>query len=185
MTKVQPIISSQIQNLIYTIRGERVMLDRHLAKFYGIKTIRLREQVKRNKKRFPEDFMFQLNNDEVEFMVSQNAIPSKQHLGGHLPYVFTEQGVANLSTVLNSEKAININIQIMRTFVSLRKIIGSNAKLFQRIDKIELKQLADKTEIDKKFNQIFDAIEEKEISPKQGIIYEGQIRMFAQQGVTE
>ena len=118
-------------------------------------------------------------------MVSQNAIPSKQHLGGHLPYVFTEQGVANLSTVLNSEKAININIQIMRTFVSLRKIIGSNAKLFQRIDKIELKQLADKTEIDKKFNQIFDAIEEKEISPKQGIIYEGQIRMFAQQGVTE
>lgn len=80
---------SEIQKKIFTIRDEHVMLDRDLADLYQVKAIRLREQVKRNKKRFPSDFMFQLTEDEVEFMVSQNAIPSKKHLGGYLPYVFT------------------------------------------------------------------------------------------------
>lgn len=157
--------------MIYTVRGEQVMLDSHLAKFYGIKPTRLREQVNRNKNRFPADLMFQLNNNEVENMVSQNAIPSKQHLGGHLPYVFTEQGVANLSSDINSEKAISINIQIMRAFVAMRKFIGYNAQLFRRVDRLELRQL----EHDHKFDEVFNAIEQKEISPKQGIIYEGQI----------
>lgn len=175
MSKQQLFNPDQIQNLIYTIRGEQVMLDSHLANLYEIKPIRLREQVKRNKKRFPIDFMFQLNENEVEFMVSQKAIPSKQHLGGHLPFVFTEQGVANLASIITSGKAIEINIQIMRTFVIMRRFIGSNAQLFQRIDRIELKQLQDKSEIDQNFNKLFDALEAKDISPKQGIIFEGQI----------
>jgi hypothetical protein len=84
-----------IKNKIYTIRGVQVMLDRDLAELYGVKPIRLREQVKRNIKRFPEDFMLQLNDEEIDFMVSQNAIPSKQHLGGSKPFVFTEEGVSN------------------------------------------------------------------------------------------
>jgi len=85
-----PLTQQEIGNRIYTIRGTQVMLDKNLAEFYDVKPIRLREQVKRNANRFPEDFMFQLNEVEVEFMVSQNAIPSKQFLGGYLPYVFTE-----------------------------------------------------------------------------------------------
>ena len=87
------------------------MLDKDLASLYDVKPIRLREQVKRNMKRFPDDFMFQLNDQEIDSMVSQNAIPSRKHLGGYNPYVFTEQGVAMLSTVLNSDRAIEVNIQ--------------------------------------------------------------------------
>jgi hypothetical protein len=89
------LLNKQIKNKIYSIRGIQVILDRDLAELYEVKTIRLREQVKRNPKRFPKDFMFQLNTKEVDFLVSQNAIPSKQSLGGFLPYVFSEQGVAN------------------------------------------------------------------------------------------
>jgi hypothetical protein len=85
-----------IERKIYLLRGHKVMLDKDLALLYGVKPIRLREQVKRNLKRFPEDFMFQLDDQEIEFMVSQNAIPSRKHLGGYNPYVFTEQGVAML-----------------------------------------------------------------------------------------
>ena len=85
--------------------------------------------------------MFQLTKDEAEYMVSQNAIPSKQHLGGSLPYVFTEQGVASISGVLINKIAIEINIKIMRAFVNMRKFISRNASIFQRIDTIELKQL--------------------------------------------
>lgn len=88
-----------VMNKIYLIRGHKVMLDRDLAELYGVKSIRLREQVKRNQERFPENFMFQLNEKEVENMVSQNAIPSKQHLGGSLPYSYTEHGVLMLANV--------------------------------------------------------------------------------------
>ena len=95
-----------IERKIFMIRGHKVMLDRDLAELYGVKPIRLREQVKRNIHRFPEDFMFQLTEKEAKSMVSQNAIPSWKHFGGYLPYVFTEQGVAMLSSVLNSERAI-------------------------------------------------------------------------------
>lgn len=95
-----------IESKIYTIRGTQVMLDRDLADFYEVKPIRLREQVKRNINRFPADFMFQLTDSEVDYMVSQNAIPSRQHLGGSLPYAFSEQGVGALSAVLTSERAV-------------------------------------------------------------------------------
>ena len=164
-----------IQSRIYTIRNVQIMLDKDLAIFYGVKPIRLREQVKRNIKRFPADFMFQLTEEEVDLMVSQNAIPSKQSLGGYLPYVFTEQGVATISAVLTSERAIEVNIQIMRAFVAMRRFIATNAQVFQRLDSVERKQIEYKAEADHKFEQIFNAIEERSIKPKQGIFFDGQI----------
>lgn len=164
----QPI---HIQNKIFTVRGFQVMIDRDLATIYGVKPTRLREQVKRNIKRFPSDFMFQLSDNEVDFMVSQNAIPSRKHLGGSLPWVFTEQGVANLSSVLNSDQAIDANIAIMRAFVEMRKFILNNAQLFQRIETVEIKQI----ETDKRIDQILDALDSGTVKPKQGIFYNSQI----------
>jgi len=106
-----------IINRIYMIRGMRVMLDRDLAEMYDVKPIRLREQVKRNIERFPENFMFQLNSEEVEKMVSQNAIPSIKHLGGHMPYVFSEYGILQLANVLRSNKANQMSIKIIEIFI--------------------------------------------------------------------
>jgi hypothetical protein len=142
-----------IQQRIFFVRSERVMLDKDLALLYGVKPIRLREQVKRNIKRFPEDFMFQLNEQEIDQMVSQNAIPSRKHLGGYQPYVFTEQGVAMLSTVLNSETAVQANVAIMRAFVRLRRILASHTDLARKLDSLEKKY-------DAKFRIVFDAIRE-------------------------
>ena len=167
--------SDEIQNRIYTVRETQVLLDRDLAQFYEVKPIRLREQVKRNIMRFPPDFMFQLTEKEVEFMVSQNAIPSKQHLGGALPLVFTEQGVAAISAVLTSRRAIEVNIQIMRAFVAMRRFIATNVQVFYRLDSLERKQLENKQEADENFKRIFHAIEAKEIKPKQGIFFNGQV----------
>lgn len=167
--------SDDIQRRIYTIRGVQVMLDKDLAVFYGVKPIRLREQVKRNIQRFPADFMFQLTKDEVETMVSQNAIPSKRSLGGSMPYVFTEQGVSSISSVLTSERAIEVNIKIMRAFVAMRRFLASNAEVFQRLGVVERKQIEYKADADQKFEQIFNAIEERSIKPKQGIFFDGQI----------
>ncbi len=161
----------EIQNRIYTVRGVQVMLDKDLAVFYDVKPIRLREQVKRNINRFPPDFMFQLTEEEAESMVSQNAIPSKQYLGGSLPYVFTEQGVATISAVLTSNRAIEVNIQIMRAFVAMRRFMLSNAQVFQRLDTLELKQI----ETDHKIDKVLTAIESKDIQPKQGIFFDGQV----------
>ncbi|RZL07236.1 MAG: ORF6N domain-containing protein [Pedobacter sp.] len=108
---------------IHIVRGKRVMLDKDIAELYGVKAIRLREQVKRNKNRFPENFMMQLDEEEVEMMVSQNAIPSLKVLGGSLPYVFTEHGILMLSNVLKSEKALQMSIRIIEVFVKLKEII--------------------------------------------------------------
>jgi len=167
--------STAIQRKIYTIHDVQVMLDRDLAELYQVKAIRLREQVKRNAKRFPSDFMFQLTEAEVDFMVSQNAIPSKKHLGGYLPYVFTEQGVANLAGVLSSDRAIDLNIQIMRAFVAMRKFIINNAQLFQRIDTVERRQIKHEMETSEKFDKVFDELQSKDLEPKQGIFFDGQI----------
>jgi len=171
MTESLQIVPTDIQSKIYNIRGLQVMIDKDLAIIYGVKPTRLREQVKRNFKRFPSDFMFQLNENEVEFMVSQNAIPSLKHLGGSFPWVFTEQGVANLSSVFNTEQAIDANIVIMRAFVEMRKFIFNNAQLFQRIENIENKQI----ETDKRISQILNALDNGTAKPKQGIFYDGQI----------
>lgn len=142
-----------IRNQILLIRGLKVMLDKDLAKLYGVKPIRLREQVKRNIQRFPSDFMIQLEENEVDAMVSQNAIPSKMHLGGHLPYAFTEHGILMLSSVLNSERAIQVNIQIMRTFTKLRQLMIEHADLRKKIEEMESKY-------DHQFKVVFKAIKE-------------------------
>ena len=133
-----------IQQQIIEIRGQKVMLDFHLANLYDIETRTLKQAVKRNKNRFPNDFMFELNENEIQNLVSQFVIPSKSKLGGAKPFAFTEQGVAMLSSVLNSDKAIAINIAIMRTFVSIRHF------------SLQYKELNDKiTEIEKQFPDIY------------------------------
>ncbi len=185
MSDTQVMKPDLIKNLIYTIRGAQVILDSDLANFYAVETRALNQAVKRNIERFPEEFRFQLDQDEIDSLElqivhsektglrSQNVILKKgrgQH-SKYRPYVFTEQGVAMLSALLKSGSAIKVSVGIMRAFVALRKFMGSNAQLFQRVDRLEVKQL----EHNQKFNKIFDAIEQKEISPKQGIIYDGQI----------
>ena len=165
----------QLQQKIYVLRGVQVMLDRDLAELYGVKPIRLREQVKRNINRFPEDFMFQLTDAEVDVMVSQNAIPSRKHLGGALPYAFTEQGVAGISGVLTSERAVEVNIMIMRTFVSMRRFLSANGPLLQRMETLEKRQITHEIKTDERFEKVFDALEDKSVTPAQGIFFEGQI----------
>ncbi|MDD4068413.1 MAG: ORF6N domain-containing protein, partial [Bacteroidales bacterium] len=119
----------------------------------------------------PSDFVFQLTKNEVDYLVSQNAIPSIQSLGGSLPYAFTEQGVAAVSAVLKSEKAAQVSINIIRTFVAMRKFLLTNAQVFQRLESLEIKQIGN----DDKFERIFDALDNKEKSKTQGIFFDGQI----------
>lgn len=128
------------------------MLDRDLAELFGVLPRRLREQVKRNELRFPASFMFQLTESEVDTMVSQNATPSKQILGGHLPYVFTEYGVLMLATILKSERAIQASIKIIEIFVKMREILSTNKAIIQKLEKIENKLMAHDTNI----KEIFD-----------------------------
>jgi hypothetical protein len=176
--------SSEIQKKIFTIRNEQVMLDSDLALFYGVETKVLNQAVKRNDVRFPKDFMFQLDEDEMEFLRCQfgtskdeslrsQFVTSKNKRGGrrYLPYAFTEQGVAMLSAVLKSETAVKMSVQIMNAFVAMRRFLVENARVFQRLDKLELKQI----ETDKKVDQIFDAMQSKSLEPKQGIFFDGQI----------
>ena len=145
----------KIENLasaIHWIRSEKVILDRDLAALYGIETRALKQAVRRNTERFPEDFMFQLTDEEVETMVSQNVIPNKSTFGGALPMCFTEQGVAMLSSVLRSSRAVQVNIAIMRTFVKLRGIMYSNQELAEKINALE-------TRYNEQFMLVFEAIE--------------------------
>lgn len=126
-----------IQNKIHEIRGHKIMLDYDLALLYEIETRVLKQAVKRNLKRFPADFMFVLSEIEINMLVSQNVIPSKSYFGGSFPFAFTEQGVAMLSSVLKSDKAIEINISIMRTFVTIRQFALNYTELQNRISEIE------------------------------------------------
>jgi len=178
-----------IQNRIFTIRGGQVMLDSDLAEMYEVELKRLNEQVKRNIERFPESFRFQLTDEEADSLRSQFATienedeflrfqndPLKEDnkRGKHrkyLPYVFTEQGVSMLSAVLRSETAIKVSITIMNAFVEMRKFISTNASIFNRLDTIELKQLA----TDQKFEKVLKALESKDAIPKQGVFFDGQI----------
>ncbi len=139
-----------IQTKIYQIRGERVMLDFDLADLYEVETRTLKQAVRRNVRRFPSDFMFALSESEIQQMVSQNVIPSKSYFGGAAPFAFTEQGVAMLSSVLRSEKAIDTNVAIMRAFVALRRFALTYAELSQKVIEIETrmgKNLADINEV--------------------------------------
>ncbi len=126
-----------IKNKIHEIRGQKVMLDFDLALLYKTETRILKQAVRRNSSRFPSDFMFQLSESEISQMVSQSVIPSKSNLGGAFPFAFTEQGVAMLSSVLNSDKAIEINISIIRTFVTIRQFTLTYNELKTRIEELE------------------------------------------------
>lgn len=164
-------INEEINSKIYSVRGTQVILDRDLAKLYQVENRVLKQAVKRNIERFPSDFLFVLSNDEIDFLVSHGVIPSKKHLGGAKPYAFTEQGVASLSSILNSQIAIEINISILRAFVNMRKFLQNKASIFQRVSQIEQKLLS----YDDNFEKIFNAIEQKQIQQTEGIFYNGQI----------
>ena len=126
-----------IQNKIYEIRGQRIMLDFDLAEMYEVETRALKQAIKRNIDRFPDDFMFELNDKEIENLVSQSVIPSESKLGGAKPFAFTEQGVAMLSSVLNSKKAIQVNIAVIRAFVVLRQHLADYKDLKENIETLE------------------------------------------------
>jgi hypothetical protein len=157
-----------IEKKILLIRGEKVMLDADLAELYEVETFNLNKAVKRNIDRFPKDFMFQLTKEEADslrFQIgilkpgrqagtqSETTMPGRGQHRKYLPYVFTEQGVAMLSSVLNSERAVKVNIEIMRAFVSLRQMLASNAELARKLDALEKKY-------DHQFKVVFDAIKQ-------------------------
>lgn len=163
-----------IRDKIYMIRGFQVMLDRDLAELYQVETRTLNQAVKRNIDRFPADFMFQLTTEEYNSLKSQFVILENLGKGQHskyLPSVFTEQGVAMLAGVLKSKVAITTSIQIIQAFVQMRKFIADNVLVLQRIDRPEKKQFITTT----KLEQIFQAIEDKNIKPQTGIFFEGQV----------
>lgn len=155
------LVPAQLERHIYTIRNQRVMLDSDLAELYGVPTGTLNQAVKRNPSRFPEDFMFQLTEDEIQSLLSQIGIANKKRGGRHNPtyYVFTEQGVAMLSSVLRSEQAVQVNIAIMRAFVSLRGLLASDDDLARRILHLEEKY-------DRQFATVFEAIRQMLAAPK-------------------
>ena len=197
----------QIEPLIRTIRGQQVLLDSDLAILYGVETRQLNQQVKRNIERFPEDFMFQLTkvelinlksqiatlsatdyplrsqivtlNTENHSLRSQNAtIDNRGRHTKYLPYAFTENGIAMLSSVLRSPIAIQVNIRIMRAFTAMRQFIASNAQIFQRLDVMEQNQLAltaHQVETDHKLEEVFRRLDSGNVQPHQGIFYDGQI----------
>lgn len=181
--------NNSIKDKIHTIRGLQVIFDSDLAVLYDVPTKVLNQAVKRNIDRFPIDFMFQITKGESKNLMSQNAtstifslrsqiVTIKNKRGAHrkyLQYVFTEQGVAMLSGILRSKKAIEVSIQIMRAFISMRKFIFQNAEIFRRLDTVERKQLESQIKTDKNFERIFEAIESKELVKKQGIFFDGQI----------
>jgi hypothetical protein len=154
-----PVVPEEtIMNRIYTIRGKRIMLDKDLAELYDVKAFRLREQVKRNMKRFPENFFFRLTEEETDIMVSQNAIPSKQHLGGHLPYAFTEHGVLMLANVLRSERAIQMSIRIIGVFIKIREILFMHKDIIVRLSGLEQTLM----QHDEKIMEIFEYLQKLE-----------------------
>ncbi len=151
----------RIERAILLIRSQKVMLDADLAGLYGVETRVLVQAVKRNLERFPEDFMFQLTKEEAAFLTSQ-IVTLKRGRGQHrkyLPYVFTEQGVAMLSSVLRSQRAIQVNIEIMRAFIRLRQMLASNVELARKLDALEKRY-------DAQFKAVFDAIRQLMAPPE-------------------
>lgn len=142
---------AKIAERIFYVRSQKVILDYDLAQMYGVETRALKQAVKRNIDRFPKDFMFLLSNIEIKNMVSQNVIPSLGFLGGAKPMVFTEQGVAMLSSVLKSKQSVKVNIAIMRAFVKMRQLLETNKELSRKIKELEKKY-------DGQFTIVFDAI---------------------------
>ena len=178
MDAIKEISEEIVINKILFIRGKKVMLDKDLAEMYGVLTKRLNEQVKRNIKRFPSDFMFQLTKEEAENLISQNAISSSKiktknlksqiatsSYGGtrKLPYAFTEQGVAMLSSVLNSDTAIDVNIKIIRIFTKMRELLLDNKDILLKLEQLERKVSKQDKKVNKherEMEMIFSAIKE-------------------------
>lgn len=164
-------IQQNIEHKIFTIRSVQVMIDRDLAELYGVEPKRLGEQVKRNIERFPDEFRFQLTEDEKNELVANcDRLQPLKH-SSSLPYVFTEQGVSMLSAVLRSDTAIQTSINIINSFVKMRKYLLQNASLFQRVEKLEL----DQKQTNQKLESVLSALESKSIAPKQGVFFDGQI----------
>ncbi len=171
-----------IKSKIYTIREKQVMLDSDLAELYGVETKVFNQAVKRNIKRFPEHFRFQLTKEEYEILRSQFvtlSLNSKNSTWGthkkYLPCVFTEQGVSMLSAVLKSNIAINISIKIIDSFVSMRKLISSNDFFVHQLNRLEKRQISYEIKSDENFDKIFKALESKDHIQEQGIFFNGQI----------
>lgn len=174
--EIVPVSDNVIRNLIYTVRGQQVMLDSDLAMLYQVETRRLNESVKRNITRFPKSFCFQLTREEYTSLKSQIATSNNAGRGGRrkLPFCFTEPGIAMLSAVLHSDTAIGVSVRIMDTFVEMRRFISNNALLFERISDVELKQLEYQKQTDEKFDKVFEYISNHAES-EQKIFYDGQI----------
>lgn len=169
--------NKDIKSLIYTVKGKQVMLDSDVAMLYERETKVINQTMKRNLKRFPEDFCFQLTEEEYKFLRSQIVTLDESGRGKHrkyLPYVYTEHGVSMLSPLLNSEIAIEVSIKIIRAFVEMRKFINTNKQLFERVVTIENKMDQKFINYDNKFEQIFNALQKNE-NFKQKIFFEGQI----------
>ena len=163
-----------IGNKILVIRGHQIMLDQDLAELYGVETKRLNEAVKRNIGRFPEDFCFQITENEYHFLRSQFATSKKGKTRGgrqYLPYAFTEQGVAMLSAVLRSPTAIQMSIKIMKAFVAMRRFLLNNAKVFTEIDSIKQHLITS----DQKIDTLFSLMDKYKIENKEGVFMKGQI----------
>lgn len=160
------ISDERIINKIYLIRDQKVMIDRDLAEMYGVKTGILNQAIKRNEKRFPPDFMFQLTNRELSNWKSQNVISNKEKMGMRkLPYVFTEQGVAMLSSILNSETAIEVNIQIIRIFTKVRQMITDYSELRLEVEKIKKKTDNNDKNMEIVFQYLDELLEKKNELP--------------------
>src|SRR5690554_256040 len=171
MSKEVTISQKEIENRIFVFRDYQVMLDRDLAEMYQVETKVLNQAVKRNIERFPQQFRFQLtDNEKIELVTNCDRFESLKHSSVN-PYAFTEQGVAMLSAVLRSDVAVKVSIQIINTFVEMRKIIANHSGLLQRMDSIERKQL----QTDQKFEKVFKALENKDIIPTQGVFFDGQV----------
>lgn len=169
MNELVPI--STIENRIYTIRGVQVMIDRDIAELYGVETKRINEQVKRNQERFPESFCFKLTELEKEQLVAKcDRFKNLKHSTSN-PYAFTEQGVAMLSAVLKSDRAIYVSVRIMEAFVAMRRFLLTNAQVFQRLDSIERHQL----DSDKRIDELFYLMDKYGVNDEQGIFFQGQI----------
>ena len=162
--------STKIENLIFNVRGIQVMLDRDLAQLYGVSTGRLNEQVKRNIERFPLSFRFQLSEIERDEVIANCDNLKTLKFNPSLPYVFTEQGIAQLSSVLRTPTAIEVSIKIMNAFVNMRRFLIANAAVFQRLELLEQHQLT----TDKKIDEIFNKIE-NHLPSSQGIFFDGQV----------
>lgn len=179
MNELTIIDNQTIQDKIYTIRSVQVMLDEDLALLYGVETKVFNQAVKRNIERFPQKFRFQLTEEEYKNLRSQFVTLSLDKGWGthkkYLPYVFTEQGVSMLSAVLRSQMAIEVSIQIIDTFVNMRRFLLNNASIFHKIKSIEKRQITYEIKNDTKVDAILNAIEEKGVPQKNHIFYEGQI----------